>query len=63
MKFYFTFGFYSPHKGKYVIIEAPSWSDAHNTMIQRYDSYQYQYTEEEFSKILDKVPLELMEKI
>lgn len=63
MKFYFTFGFYSPHKGKYVSVEAPSWSDAHNEMIQRYDSYQYQYTEEEFSEILTQVCFELLEEL
>ena len=63
MKFYFTFEFCSPHKGKYVSIEANSWHDAHNIMIQRYESYQYQYTEEEFSKILTQVQFELLDSI
>ena len=64
MNFYFTFGFLSPHNGKYVKINAPSWSCAHNRMAERYGNYQYQYTEEDFVKILGQYPnLEMLEEL
>lgn len=64
MNFYFTFGFLSPHSGKYVCINAPTWSCAHNKMAQRYDYYQYQYTESDFMEVIKKYPnLEMLEEL
>ena len=64
MNFYFTFGFLSPHSGKYLQVKATSWSDAHNIAMQRYGHYQYQYTAEEFARVMNQYPnLELLEEI
>ena len=64
MNFYFTFGFNSPHNGKYVCINADSWTCAHNKIMQRYGHYQYQYDEEEFSKVLRQYSnLKLLEEL
>ena len=63
MTFYFTFGFLSPHSGKYTKVYAPCWSEADRIMRDRYDSYQYQYTEQDFWESCHCYDLELLDTL